>query len=107
MCAPESLVRVVLEGTSSLLLATLSQCFGGHLSRRNEPGNPLGDLVHVYYFCERKSLLYHICLFCLVSLFFFFFFFFTFCISYHDLSFGTLSLNIHMLVHYASVYARM
>ena len=44
MCAPESLVRVVLEGISSLLLATLSQCFCGHLSRRNEPGEPFGRL---------------------------------------------------------------
>ena len=31
--------------------------FDGHISRRNEPGNPLGDLVHVYCFCERQSLL--------------------------------------------------
>ena len=100
MCAPESLVRVVLEETSSLLLATLSQCFTfqGGLSQ----GNPLGDLVHVYCFCERQSLLCHICLFCLV------FILLSFCFSYHDLSFGTLSLIIHLLVHYyASVYAPM
>ena len=67
-------------------------------------GNPLGDLVHVYCFCERQSLLYNVCLICLVSLFFFLL---SFCFSYHDLSFGTLSLIIHLLVHYASVYAPM
>ena len=81
-------------------------------------GNPLGDLVHVYCFCERQSLLYHICLIGLVSLFFFLFFLFlfffwlfffllSFCFSYHELSFGTLSLIIHLLVHYSSVYAPM
>ena len=34
-------------------------------------GNPLGDLVHVYCFCERQSLLYYVSLICLVTLFFF------------------------------------
>ena len=38
-------------------------------------GHPLGDLVHVYCVCERQSVLYHICLICLVSLSFFFTFF--------------------------------
>ena len=34
------------------------------------------------------------------------FFSLSFCFSYHDLSYGTLSLIIHLLVHYdASVYA--
>ena len=35
-----------------------------------------------------------------------FFFLLSFCFIYHDLSFGTLSLIIHLLVHYdAFVYA--
>ena len=39
---------------------------------------------------------------------FFVFFLLSFCFSSHDLSFGTLSLIIHLLVHYdASVYAPM
>ena len=77
----------------------------GTFQRGMSQGNPLGDLVHVYCFFERQSLLYHICLFCLVSLLFFLL---SFCFSYHDLSFGTLSLIIHELVHYdASVYAPM
>ena len=42
------------------------------------------------------------------GVFFFFFLFLSFCFSYHDLSFGTLSLIIHLLLHYdASVYAPM
>ena len=73
------LVSVFLVGT-----------FQGGMSQ----GNSLGDLVHVYCFCERQSLLYHISLFCLVS----FFFSLSFCFSYHDLSFGTISLIIHLLV---------
>ena len=73
----------------------------------------------MYTVFVKGNLLYHVCLICLVSFFFFFlfllsfffFFFFlfllSFCFSYHDLSFGTLSLIIHLLVHYASVYAPM
>ena len=36
-----------------------------------------------------------------------YFFLLSFCFSYYDLSFGTLSLIVHLLVHYASVYAPM
>ena len=40
--------------------------------------------------------------------FFCLFFLLSFCFSYHNLSFGTLSLIIHLLVHYdASVYVPM
>ena len=38
---------------------------------------------------------------------FHYFFLLSFCFSYHDLSFGTLSSIIHLFVHYASVYAPM
>ena len=69
-------------------------------------GNPLGDLVHVY--CFVKGNLYYIIYVSFVLFHCFLFFLLSFCFSNHDLSFGTLSLIIHLLVHlYASVYAPM
>ena len=56
------------------------------------------------------SISYRSLLSCLIVCLFFFclFFYFFFCFIYNDLSFGTLSLIIHLLVHYdASVYAPM
>ena len=53
---------------------------------------------NLYYIIYVSFVLFHC---------FFWFFLLSFCFSYHDLSFGTLSLIIHLLVHYASVYAPM
>ena len=65
-----------------LLIATESgdrlpnvSAFGGHLSRRNEPGEPFGRLGSCILFLW-QSLLYHVCLIFLVTLFFFTFFLF-------------------------------
>ena len=56
---------------------------------------------NLYYIIYVSFVLFH-CFFCL------FFFVLSFCFSSHDLSFGTLSLIIHLLEHYdASVYAPM
>ena len=68
----------------------------------------------MYTVFVKGSLYYIICLFCLVSLFYYYhyYYYYLFCLfllfSVLDLSFGTLSLIIHLLVHYdASVYAPM
>ena len=54
-----------------------------------------------------KDNLYHIMYvsFVLFHCFFFLFFLLSFCFSYHDLSFGTLSLIIHLLVHYICIWS--
>ena len=54
-----------------------------------------------------KGNLYYIMYVSFVLFHCFVFFLLSFCFSYHDLSFGTLSLIIHLLVYYASVYAPM
>ena len=55
---------------------------------------------NLYYIMYVSFVLFH-------CFFFVFLFSLSFCFSYHDLSFGTLSMIIHLLVHYASVYATM
>ena len=59
---------------------------------------------NLYYIMYVSFVLLH-CLFFFVVVFFLFVL--SFCFIYHDLSFGTLSLIIHLLVHYTSVYAPM
>ena len=69
--------------------------FQGGLSQ----GNPLEDLVHVSCFCERQSYYIIYVSFVLFHCVFLFVVILSFCFIYHNLSFGTLSLIIHLLVH--------
>ena len=49
-CALDSLVEVVLEGTSSRTVCSGSFCsggFGGHLAERHAPADPFGRIGYI------------------------------------------------------------